>query len=134
MKNRILAAAVLGVVGGFFVAATPARAAEAGLKAGDHVAVIGPDEEHAVLSKGGDIPLRRRIEPHAQIHRRCDENLFVGCEQQSDGRRLFQLHHRAVANGDATVHLREMCCCSGTSAVLFKLSPGFGCCQTCERS
>jgi lysophospholipase L1-like esterase len=42
MKNQILAGAVLIVAGGIFAAAgTPARAAEAGLKAGDHVAVIG---------------------------------------------------------------------------------------------
>ncbi len=50
-----------------------------------HLALVGSDKDDAVLAQRRNIPPRRRMLPHADIHRGRNEHLLVGREQHGGG-------------------------------------------------
>ena len=62
------------------------HAARATLAALGHGAAIGPDDEDAVPFELSHVPPRRRMLPHARIHRRRDQHALVGGEQGGRGK------------------------------------------------
>ena len=61
------------------------HAADPALAALGHVALIGTDHCDAVGSELREVAARRRVFPHARVHGRRDQHLFVGREQHGRG-------------------------------------------------
>ena len=83
--------------------------------AASHVALIGSDRQHTIPSQCRQIAHRRRMGPHPHIHRRCDQNRRVGCQQQGGcqiiGAALRHLGHqvrRRRGHHDQVRHPRQL--------------------------
>ena len=47
-----------------------------------HFAIIGADHGDSVAPQGGQVATRRGMVPHPHIHRRCNQDWFVGGKQR----------------------------------------------------
>ncbi len=72
------------------------HAARAEFAAG-HLAVVRPDEQHAVAAQGRNVALGGGVQPHAHVHRRRDQHALVGRQQRRRGEIV----------GEAERHARE---------------------------
>ena len=80
-----------------------ASGAELGL---GHRPLVGADHRHAVGLQGGEVPLRRRMQPHPHVHRRGDQDRQGGGEQHRRGevRRVAGRHPRHQVGGGRRHH------------------------------